>query len=815
MMALSLRVMADVSGKVVDPNGKPIAKAKVYVTDYKSSPPKNTIVYTDKDGKFTVKGDSLSIIAVADRYTYGSNYSRPSNEEMVITLWPENKLRGAVVDENGKPVAGAKVKCRDLNASRDDGRYFQMNMPGGDDSIGQVITGPDGAFTLLHLPSPDDFRWVSGTLTVSADGRALVNKYLQIEDLKKSLTITDPVECVLEGTLSLPGKSGPAPKGTPIMVQVFRAGSGWETRGCNVGDDGKFRLAQLPPGKVNVMLGYPAGKPGPDGRWVLSKWDWALPAKIGVELTSAQPARVDLVLTPGAIVTGKVLNKSDDKPIKGAQVVVQHPGRPAGGPSETLETNDNGEFSARVAAGSATVLVESFRDGDSYVYFQEQERPGVTVQVTDGADKSDVVVKVSPSDSSNNAYAVANRPIPDDFALTPGTYGLNWDPELDCRGSSPMRSPVDWATIKSRLKGLPRLVSKNVMGYAYPLDGPGEQGMVAVAVDESGGTGKGYDTLYVDTNRNADLSDEKPIRFSAPSGNYQVTYTDWVSVASHQGPADAEHASNPISFRLQVYRSGDSLIFYAMKRGGWRGTLDSTKGKIECVLSDSNSNGIYGDLADGASKNLKLGDYLYADTNGCGRVLLLGYGSHSIMLCNVSKVGKNFYRITSDQIGNTITVAPYDGQMGDLLVKGDNIQGAGAVTKRLIVQGANGYYDFSNLEGPARLPVGDYRIAYCDMEMKTDKGTLPFSCTFDAPVSIKPDQQTAFAVSGDLSLAIDPDTSRMAVKPGQSATLNWSIKIGDKVTLNSIGDRTAASAPKVSFYDSTGKLIKTTTAGYT
>lgn len=813
VITLCLPLCADVKGKVVDADGEPIAKAKVWVYDYTEKGQQESIVYTDQDGKFTGKcGQSYRILAAANGYTCGTGYARGVGEEITITLYKERKVRGKVVDENGNPVAGAKVVCSNMWASDRTGRNFNHN--NGSEELCQAVTGADGSFVLLHLPSPEEFEWISGTIQVTAEGRALINHNVQKEQLVNDIVLTDPIECFLEGKLYLPDKTGTAPKDSSLMVQLFREGGGWETRSATVKEDGSYRFVKLPPGKVHVMLGYPGGYRTPEGQWKQKTWEWALPCVKDVQIAPEQPTALDLVLTPGATVKGKVLYRADDKPIKNARVSIYHPGRPMGSPSDNFETDESGEFSARVAAGEVRVEVESFREEDNYVYFQQEERPNVVVKVADGEEKADVVVKASPSDSRNGYYSAMNKPIPEDFELTAGTYELAWDAEIDCSQASRINRWAEGKEAKAIMSKLPKVVSEKAIFEAYRIDGNGAEGAIAIIVDESKGTGKGFDTMYMDCNRNGDMTDDEPLKFSTPVQNYSTIYTEWVNVGCKQGVKDGEACANPVQLRVQVYKSGDSLRFYPQRKGSWKGVIESNKGKIECALADYDSDGIYGERSAGDSS----GDYFFADTNACGKVIIYPWGSHGASLCNVTRIGSRYYEISVPAVGDKLTIAPYTGPMGKLIVNGEDINGMKAKASQLMVSGDNGYYNFtSGSETGISMPAGEYRVRYCSMNLQDKDSTAKLLIGFnlDKKVNVEPDKTAEVVVGGKMSMTINPEKTRMSLRPGMSEIINWNITIGDKITLSTFGDQSPQQTPKINFYDKSGKLLHSTTAGYT
>jgi hypothetical protein len=98
---------------------------------------------------------------------------------------------------------------------------------------------------------------------------------------------------------------------------------------------------------------------------------------------------------------------------------------------------------------------------------------------------------------------------------------------------------------------------------------------------------------------------------------------------------------------------------------------------------------------------------------------------------------------------------------------------------------------------------------------KPDAGKMNIEALSEANIEVKADQETGMEVGGKLSLAINPERKEMRLKPNSSEQVNWVIKVGDNLTVSSLGDRSQDSSPRVKFFDDKGKLLASTTARYT
>ncbi len=803
---------APISGTVVDRDGKPIAWAQVRVDVRLPRGPRSQTVATDKSGRFrsTLTPDSrtshqVTLTVLARGYCCARQYwSFKDGKPLEVTLHPGHILKGKVFAEKGKPLAGAKVvmeRCFAFGGSTS----VNVELP---DRLKSVTTGKDGSFSLSYLPSPECFEYVDASLTVSAPGRALVRKSIQREAMSDLVEVTDPLECKLDGTLYLPGKTEVAPEKTQLMVQV-PTDRGSEARYAEVGKDGKFHFAELPPGKVNVMLGSRGHRPGKT-----EPTEWAMPAVMDVELSPEEPKELELVLVPGTLVKGTVVDQATGKGIESASILVYHPGRPEDTFPDLVTTDSRGEFTVRVAAGQATICVQSIDAKDRHIYMQPDDRPSATIVVADSEEKSDVAIKVDLTRSYDGLWEVREKPIPADFELTPGTYDLAWDPDIDCSQSVYIRSKYEGDKVCPHVKRFPKLASTRAKQMAFAFDAPEDDGLLFVVLDESKGTGKGWDTAHVDLNRNADLTDDEPVRFRLSKDGGGVR-TDWVTAEAHQGPIDGDRTDYPMQVRLMVY-GGDDPYVYVTRKGGRKGTIDTSKGELECIAIDTNSNGLCGDPTriKAELEPDSPGDSIFVNTNGFGQLVPTSWSPHCIHLQKITQVGNKFYLIDVSPLGDRLSVRAYSGELGQLLVRGENIEGLKATTESMYAVSDSGYYSFEKCEGkPVTLPVGQYKVLHCSMILDT-KNELNVTCIPDSRVVVGADKQSTVTVSGRLSLAIDSARKEMVLRPGVTDTINWDIKIGGKTTVSALGDRNRSNAPKVKFFKN-GKLLKTTTAGYT
>jgi RNA polymerase sigma factor (sigma-70 family) len=169
-----------VRGRVLDPDGKPVAGAKVYLNTFGPAPkdwPARAASGEDGRFEFTFPRSDLDttysdkpvgqVIVVAAGYGFDvGNVGGDGGDELTLRLVKDVPIVGRILDQEGKPVAGAKVslanvmgfKGEDLTEFLDDirkggtGAYaakgWNSPLPG---QPASVATGADGKFRLTGI----------------------------------------------------------------------------------------------------------------------------------------------------------------------------------------------------------------------------------------------------------------------------------------------------------------------------------------------------------------------------------------------------------------------------------------------------------------------------------------------------------------------------------------------------------------------------------------------------------------------------------------------------------------------------------------
>ncbi|MCP4263941.1 MAG: hypothetical protein GY774_41510 [Planctomycetes bacterium] len=271
------------------------------------------------------------------------------------------------------------------------------------------------------------------------------------------------------------------------------------------------------------------------------------------------------------------------------------------------------------------------------------------------------------------------------------------------------------------------------------------------ALDESGGTGTGYDRLYFDANHDLDLTNDgvlspmenppvQSVRMNQPNSK-DVTF-EYLEFALDRGPAKLPVPLKviPQSIMCLTYLPEASRI--NPKSTMWsehprisftlptvrRGTIRIGSQKFEAVLSQSTT---------------ITGSYSSPTTR-----LEMDHRRHNTryLLCRWHYVDGTFYILSSTPSGDKLTVTPYTGPFGVLEVgtEGRNVKEGKVESGHLVSKDALiNVGRCPRVDGKLRIPVGDYRPLYLDLRL----GDLSFGlCTTLAKVEEAPSDPPKFPI---------------------------------------------------------------------
>jgi|GEM_PF-2298089 len=338
VVSLAVAARADViKGHVVDAKNRPVPNAEVLVQTIQYEPRRAgySALRADSNGNFSANLTPGSysyygqFFAVApgmapDNVRLTSNSRNKIN---TLHLSPAQAVSGHVIDQDGKPLAGVTVKLRNMynrSISRDvflSGSLWEKRY--------QTTTDKNGRWQLKGVAAGDK----AGMTLV--DPRYVTVLFESVID-KPSVTRTRPGGAVIGRVVDETGK--------PLAdVKVLADGNNMDGGGTAVtAADGSYRITGLSTGAYDIEV-YGNTLP------LVAR---PLKNQIAHE---GQTAKVpDLVMTPGGIVSGQVLDRTTGQPVKGAFVASSGTMHVAG---DSDYTDANGHYSLRVLPGKTHVYL--------------------------------------------------------------------------------------------------------------------------------------------------------------------------------------------------------------------------------------------------------------------------------------------------------------------------------------------------------------------------------------------------------------------------------------------------------------------------
>jgi RNA polymerase sigma factor (sigma-70 family) len=364
-----------VAGRVLDPDGKPVAGAAVDLVARRRSPRVGTTDEgddyallaqgrTDADGRYRLDAPrtastrvfDVHMLAAAPGYALGWADLNPDAEQPAaeVTLQPEQVVRARLVEVTGAPAKGVEVRvsyvARPNNKDKD--RY---------DGVSVGLNPPEGLRTWPKAVKTDD----QGRIAVPGVGRG-ANIGLEVRDLryarqgrsidaagaaagKESTLVLEPAR-LIEGRVLAEDTGRPIPdaivsarhlvksqRALGISILRFRADA-----------QGRFVL-NLPASDNYTLEAFPSGG------------EPFLPRPVEVTWTKgAVRASHDIKVRRGVSIRGKVTEQTTGRPLPDSSlqyVPVRGDGVITWGSGSIVATRDDGSFQLAVPPGKGHLLV--------------------------------------------------------------------------------------------------------------------------------------------------------------------------------------------------------------------------------------------------------------------------------------------------------------------------------------------------------------------------------------------------------------------------------------------------------------------------
>jgi RNA polymerase sigma factor (sigma-70 family) len=392
-VAESLRV----HGRVLDPDGKPAAGAKLYLGPTalgadRPAPPRAT---TGIDGRFefTFRKSELdktyseepkaTVLAMAGDFGCDFATVETPDTELTLRLVKDLPLNGRILDQDGRAVAGVKVKVgwvvaypgMDLKEVLEDmraGRLERLNratkgwtgpLPG---QPKVLTTGADGRIRLSGFGR-------DRIVTLQVEGPGIVSGWVHAMTRPGEPVDLSPYQRYYGATfvhlaqISRPIRGTVRDKvtGKPV-ASVEIAGNGMMRVTTRTDKDGRYELRGLPKSQRYDLEVLPANGQTYFGGWLHVD-----------DAPGLDPLVADFELVPGIPLRGRVTDKATGKPVPGAHVdyhalfpnphIGKVTGLPGGyGPHADATSGPDGTFILGVLPGPGAVGVTGPKQ-DSYM----------------------------------------------------------------------------------------------------------------------------------------------------------------------------------------------------------------------------------------------------------------------------------------------------------------------------------------------------------------------------------------------------------------------------------------------------------------
>jgi protocatechuate 3,4-dioxygenase beta subunit len=398
------------AGRVLDPDGKPLAGAKLSICgltpgviefrERAETGPDGTFRFTVRRDEFGDKGvvppgrsppeRFVHIGAMADKCGAACVWAGKAEEREKLILWlpAEEVVRGRVLSLEGKPIAGVNFSAyiRGSRAGKDH-RPLPYDAPNGpgqfsgnilpfDEKRNEVVTDKDGRFILRGLGRDWLFNlMISGPTIVHAEVRLVARP--QKPGVAPGAGIgqagrRDP-QVLFFGSnftyVAAPCK--------PIAGVVCDKGSGKPLAGAEVyrqwtrdddphprtitDKDGRYTLTGLPPGVHTLKVAPPKNSP-----YLTTE------VRVPADQPGYKPLAFDIQLERQPAVTGRVIDRATGKPVANASVeyrpLADNPhlkGNPVlatprmGNHPPSAATGRDGRFTVPVLLGPGVLLVQA------------------------------------------------------------------------------------------------------------------------------------------------------------------------------------------------------------------------------------------------------------------------------------------------------------------------------------------------------------------------------------------------------------------------------------------------------------------------
>jgi RNA polymerase sigma factor (sigma-70 family) len=349
----------EVSGRVVDPDGQPVAGARVFFARYilRGGDRQAPTVASDAEGRFRLRVSRIgypeeymkatwmrgAVVAVGRGFAFGWTGTKNAEKltDVTVKLAKELPIQGRVIDLQGRPVAGVSVQVRSVRCREDGGdlKALVESLRAKKDDHGPAwphlalepalldlprpaVTGADGKFRLTGLSGEClvGVRFAGPTIE-TAEVYALTRPAPTIVTPRSSMYRSELGDVVYHGstfdhaaapTRPVEGVVRDRDSGKPLAGVTIRSRLGAARQHfvddpyleTTTDDDGRYRLVGLTREGSHRLEVLPApGQP------------YMPAATTMAAATGLDPVKVDFALKRGVLLRGRVTDRATGRPV--------------------------------------------------------------------------------------------------------------------------------------------------------------------------------------------------------------------------------------------------------------------------------------------------------------------------------------------------------------------------------------------------------------------------------------------------------------------------------------------------------------------
>lgn len=319
-------------------------------------------------------------------------------------------------------------------------------------------------------------------------------------------------------------------------------------------------------------------------------------------------------------------------------------------------------------------------------------------------------------------------------------------PDMTGYGSCQWLYPLDEPN--ETLLEQPDYNSEKLYYYAAKY-GDADDNIHTIVIDESKGTGTGYNTVYVDLDNNnrIDLNNEK---FSFQLGSTRTTIPIRIKLTVTAGGKKIPYYFNFTAFPYTNEKNpGNKIHANARNSSIFVGKANFGNSQYKIAIADLNSNGLFNDVEQGIFR----GDRFFVDLDGDGKFQHSSRSSkpeEGFPYSRYTHIDGKWYSVEATPDGTTIQITPAQPQFGTVLAQ------KGIATVDLYSEIQSQRLNFS--EGSAEAITGTYDLAVIQL-LTESIGTWMCRGTFrsDRPqVTIESGVETRIDDVFPLRVSIEP-----------------------------------------------------------